>query len=324
MEERSSTDTGSGATIYDLIIIGGGPAGLSAAIYGGRGGLKTLVLDKNPTAGALGLTDKVANYPGLLGVWKGEDILGIFREQAKGFGVEFLQLQVMGVDFRSEIKVVMGPDRMFRARAVIIATGAMGRTPTIEGEEKLTGKGVSYCATCDAPFFRGKAVALTGTLDEMLEELDTVCRFAAKVYIITHNRELSPRQEEMMKAQASVEVFPGSRVTRIQGEKHVEAIVVKGAGAPELRLEVEGVFVYLHGNKPIVDFLYGAVEISPVSCIVVDKATMTTSVPGIFAAGDVSCKELRQVVLAAAEGCTAALSAEKYLTKRTRSRLQWS
>ncbi len=304
---------------YDVIIIGGGPAGLSAALYAARAALQTIVLDKNPAAGALGSTDKIENYPGVPNKMKGADLLLLFRQQAKAFGARIVQTQVVGVDFNQDIKQVITAEKMYTGKTVIIATGAMGRTPTITGEAEFTGRGVSYCAVCDAPFFKGKNVAIAGTIEEILEELDSVVKFASTVYVIP--RAITPEQSEGLKTYTNVTVIPG-RITQILGTETVESIKIVDAEKNEKVLDVSGVFIFLHGNKPIVDFLYNAVDITD-GCITVNK-DMSTSVNGVYAAGDVACKKFRQVIIAAAEGCTAALSADKYINKRKRVRPQWS
>ncbi|MGD2248936.1 MAG: FAD-dependent oxidoreductase [Candidatus Methanofastidiosia archaeon] len=304
--------------IYDIIIIGGGPAGLSAAAYAARANLKTIVLDKNPKAGALGSSEKIENYPGILEPMSGIDFLSRLRKQARKFGAETVKTQVLGVQF-TEDKMVTAADSVYTGKTVIIATGAMGRTPSITGEEKYTGKGVSYCATCDAPFFTDKPVAVIGDMEKILEEIDVIARFASDVYVVS--RKISGEHTKITDSIPEVELVPEASVTEIFGDEIVKGITIKDKDGIK-SIEVAGVFVYLHGNKPVVDFLYGTLELVD-ECIAVDD-TMATSVEGVFAAGDVTCKRFRQVVLAAAEGCTAALSADKYINKRKRVRPQWS
>jgi thioredoxin reductase (NADPH) len=305
--------------MYDIIIIGGGPAGLSAATYAARANLRTIVLDKNPKAGALGSSEKIENYPGILEPMSGTDILSRFRKQAQKFGAEIVKTQVMGVQFTEETKMVTATDTVYTGKAVIIATGAMGRTPSISGEEKYTGRGVSYCATCDAPFFTDKPVAVVGDMEKILEEIDVITRFASGIYVIS--RKITAEHAKIAGSIPKVELVPGSYVTEIFGDEIVKGITIKDKNGKK-PIDVAGVFMYLHGNKPVVDFLHGALRLVD-ECIAVDD-TMTTSVEGVFAAGDVTCKRFRQVVLAAAEGCTAALSADKYINKRKRVRPQWS
>jgi thioredoxin reductase (NADPH) len=305
---------------YDVIIIGGGPAGLSAALYAARSQLKTIVLDKNPTAGALGSTDNIENYPGVPQKMKGSELLSMFREQAQKFGASIEQAQVMGVNFEKDIKEVMTSDKMYSGKTVIIATGSMGRKSTIKGEAEFTGRGVSYCAACDAPFFTGMDVAVIGDIDEILEEIDSIAKFARTIYVIPRKR-VTPEQDEILNIPHTKVM--NCRVTEIVGTKTVEGIRIT-AEKEEQILNVSGAFIFLHGTNPITDFLYSAVDITDQGCIKVNKEDMSTSVEGVYAVGDVTCRKFRQVVIAAAEGCIAALSADKYINKRKQVRPQWS
>jgi thioredoxin reductase (NADPH) len=310
---------------YDVVIIGGGPAGLTAAIYAARANLRTVVLDKHPKAGALGMTQRIENYPGIPEPISGAELLEILRRQAIQFGAEYVQAQVTGVDLLKDPKEIFSSAGTFYGRTVIIATGAMGHKPSIPGEAKLVGKGVSYCAVCDAPFFAGKDVAVIGDNDEALEELDFVSRFAKTVYLISHHKEPRASQEAIERARQLPNIvwLMGTRVVAIEGEEKVTGIVIEREGVRE-RLPVAGVFVYLLGTKPVTDFLNGQVELTPQGCIKVDPETKMTNVPGVFAVGDVTCKEIRQAVIAAAEGAIAALEADKFLRKRAKARSDWA
>jgi thioredoxin reductase (NADPH) len=310
---------------YDVVIIGGGPAGLTAAIYAARANLKTVVLDKHPKAGALGMTQRIENYPGIPEPISGAELLEILRHQAIQFGAEYVQAQVTGVDLLKDPKEVFSSAGTFYGRTIIIATGAMGHKPSIPGEAKLVGKGVSYCAVCDAPFFAGKDVAVIGDNDEALEELAFVSRFAKTVYLISHHKEPRASQEAIERARqvSNIVWLMNTRVVAIEGEEKVTGIVIEREGIRE-RLPVAGVFVYLLGTKPVTDFLNGQVELTPQGCIKVDPETKMTNVPGVFAVGDVTCKEIRQAVIAAAEGAIAALEADKFLRKRSKARSDWA
>jgi len=310
---------------YDVVIIGGGPAGLTAAIYAARANLKTVVLDKHPKAGALGMTQRIENYPGIPEPISGAELLEILRRQAIQFGAEYVQAQVTGVDLLKDPKEVFSSAGTFYGRTVIIATGTMGHKPSIPGEAKLVGRGVSYCAVCDAPFFAGKDVAVIGDNDEALEELAFVSRFAKTVYLISHHKEPKASQEAIERARQLPNIvwLMNTRVIAIEGEEKVTGIVIEREGVRE-KLPVVGVFVYLLGTKPVTDFLNGQVELTPQGCIKVDPETKMTNVPGVFAVGDVTCKEIRQAVIAAAEGAIAALEADKFLRKRERARSDWA
>ncbi|MFN3421164.1 MAG: NAD(P)/FAD-dependent oxidoreductase [Armatimonadota bacterium] len=310
---------------YDVIVIGGGPAGLSAAIYAARAKLKTLVLDKHPKAGALGMTSKIENYPGIPHPITGAELLDILRKQATQFGAEYIQAQVTSVDLHKDPKVVISSAGTFYGRTLIIATGAMGHKPSIPGEAKLVGRGVSYCAVCDAPFFVGKDVAVIGDNEEALDELEFVSRFVKTVYLISPHREPKASAEAVERAKklANVVWMMKTRVVAIEGDEQVTGIVVEREGKQE-RLPVAGVFVYLIGTQPVTDFLNGQVELTPQGCIKADPETKMTNVPGVFAVGDVTCKEIRQAVIAAAEGAIAALEADKFLRKRVKAHSDWA
>lgn len=310
--------------LYDVIIIGGGPAGLSAAQYASRANLKTIVLDKSATAGALAYTGKIENYPGLSEPVSGKELLDIFRNQAVGFGAEYIQAQVVGVNLDGERKEVYSMDRSFYGKTVIVATGSMGRKPTISGEEAFLGRGVSYCAICDAAFFREQVVCVLGDSEEAVKEADLLTGFAKTVYLIAPSEELKVGTDHPALASPKLHVLKNHRVTSIEGSDVVTSIKVKNmATNDEQEMPVDGVFVYLYGTQPVVDFLDTAVPLSEKTCIMTHRM-METSVPGVYAAGDVTCAEVRQVVIAAAFGCIAALSAEKYIHHRKRTRFDWA
>jgi len=309
---------------YDLVIIGGGPAGLNAAMYASRADLNTMVLDKSQSAGALGHTGKVENFPGVPKSLEGKKLLSIFKGQAEGFGAKIVHDQVIGVDFTKELKEVYTGDKTYSSKAVIVATGSMGRKPSIKGEADFIGKGISYCATCDAPFFKDMDVAIVGGLDEVIEELDAIARFAKKTYVVTWSREMTSEQREIISSHSGVELLLGHQPKEVVGNSVVEGLEVTDSKGSARTLDVSGVFVYLHGNKPIVDFLQDALATTDDGCIDVQGDDMSTSVEGVFAVGDVTCKKLRQVVVASAQGCTAALSADKYINSWNRVRSQWS
>ena len=307
--------------IYDVLIIGGGPAGLAAAQYASRSKLKTIVLDKSKTAGAIAYTGHIENYPGVLGPISGKELLDLFREQAIRFGAEYLEAQVVGVNLTGEIKEVFTMEGGYRGKSMIIATGSMGRKPSIKGEAEFLGRGVSYCAVCDAAFFKGKTVSVIGSSEEAIKEAGYLTRFAETVYLISPAPQLKVTDHPALEAQ-NLKVLLGHTVTSIEGGEMVEKINLVDAEKKEFQLAMAGVFVYMHGSKPIVDFLYGSVPLTEAECLDVNRM-METPVPGVFAAGDVRCTEIRQVVTAASDGAVAALSAEKFLHHRTKTRLDW-
>jgi len=307
--------------IYDVLIIGGGPAGLSAAQYASRSKLKTLVIDKSRTAGALAYTGHIENYPGVPGPVSGKELLDLFRQQAVAFGAGVAEAQVVGVKVDGEIKEIFTMEGGYKGKSIIIATGSMGRKASIKGEAEFLGRGVSYCAVCDAAFFKGKVVCVIGNSEEATKEAGYLTRFAETVYLISPTPKLKVEDHPALEA-PNLKVLLGHTVASVEGGETVEKIILVDAGKKEYEMAVNGVFVYIHGSKPIVDFLYGAVPLTEEECIETNRM-METSVPGVFAAGDVTCTEVRQVVAAASDGAKAALSAEKYLHHRTKTRLDW-
>jgi len=308
--------------IYDVIIIGGGPAGLSAAQYAARAKLKTIVLDKSSTAGALAFASLIENYPGICQPMTGKELLDIFRRQAVDFGAEYVEAQVIGVALEGETKQVSTLDKTYEGKTIIIATGSMGRKPTIKGEAEFLGRGVSYCAVCDAAFFKGKAVCVLGDSEEAVKEAGYLTRFAEIVYLISPSKKLKVEENNPTLGISNLKVILGHTAVLIEGSETVERIKLKDADGNESSIDLSGVFVYLHGSRPIIDFLNYAVEISDDECVYTNKM-METNIPGVFAAGDVVCTEIRQIVVAAAHGCIAALSAEKYIFHRKRRRYDW-
>jgi thioredoxin reductase (NADPH) len=307
--------------LYDVLIIGGGPAGLAAAQYASRSKLKTLVIDKSKTAGALAYTGHIENYPGVPGPVSGKELLDLFRGQAITFGAEYIEAQVVGVNLTGEIKEVFTMEGGYKGKSLIIATGSMGRKASIKGEAEFLGKGVSYCAVCDAAFFKGRTVCVIGNSEEAIKEAGYLTRFADTVHLISPTPTLKAEDHPALEAQ-NLTVLLGHMVTSIEGGDTVEKIKLIDAEKKEYEMSMAGVFVYIHGSKPVVDFLYGAVPLTENECLETNRM-METSLPGVFAAGDVTCTELRQVVIAASDGAKAALAAEKFLHRRTKIKLDW-
>lgn len=317
--------TSNNDTHYDVVIIGGGPAGATAAIYTSRAGLKTLVLDKGLTTGALGITSKIANYPGVVEEISGADLLERMRTQARTFGAEFISDKVIGVDLLSEEKTVFGNNGNYTARSLIIATGSMGRGTRVKGEDELLGHGVSYCATCDAAFFRNQEVLVAGNSDEAVEEALFLTKFASRVHFLSPTPELKapPHLIEELTENSKVTLYKGASVREIIGLGRVEAVRFAMRGQPEQALPVTGAFVYLQGGKPITDFLQGQLEITDTGCLIVDREHQT-AIPGVFAVGDVLCNHVKQAVIAAAEGAIAGIAVEKVLHGRKQMVVDWS
>ena len=313
------------ANDYDVVIIGGGPAGATAALYTARADLKTLVIDKGLTAGALGLTSKIANYPGVPGEVSGAELVHIIRGQAESFGAAFAQDKVQAVDLESDPKMIFANGGTYTAHAVIIATGSMGRGQRVAGEERLLGHGVSYCATCDAAFFRDQVVAVAGNSDEAIEEALFLTRFVQRVHFLAPAPALkaAPHLVDEITSHPKIVLHLGASLREVIGETHVEGVRVAPRGQPEQVIPVSGAFIYLQGGRPITDFLGGQLETSQAGCLVVDKEFQTT-LPGVYAVGDVLCNHVKQAVIASAEGATAGIVIEKQLHHRKQLAVDWA
>lgn len=295
--------------IYDLIIIGSGPAGLSAAVYGMRAGLKLLVIEKNPMSGGQVLnTYEVDNYLGMPG-FNGFDMGVKFREHADKLGAPFLEAEVTGIS-DGELKTVHTTEGDLQTKALILATGARHAHLEVPGEEELSGMGVSYCATCDGAFFRGKTVAVVGGGDVALEDAIYLTRFCEKVYLIHRRDELRGAHvlQEQLRALPGVEILYSHVVKEIQGQDSVTGLLLEDKKSGEQRiLPVDGVFVAV-GIHPETELLKGLAACDEAGYVLAGEDG-ATDVPGIYVAGDVRKKPLRQVVTAVADGANAVMSA---------------
>jgi thioredoxin reductase (NADPH) len=299
---------------YDVIIIGGGPAGLSAGLYTSRARLKTLLIEKAIVGGQITNAERVENYPGFPDGISGFNLGELMRRQAESFGLEIKYAEALGIELRGSEKVVKTSDGDYIGRAVIIAGGATLQRLGVPGEEKLTGKGVSYCATCDGPFFKDKAVAAVGGGDSAVEEGLLLTRFASKVILIHRRDQLRASKilQERAFANKKMEFLWDSVAEDIQGENKVTAIRVRNVKTGQTTsLEVSAVFIYV-GQRPNTDYLKGLVPLDEKGCIITNER-METKIKGVFAAGDIRQNSPRQVITAAGDGVTAALSSEKFL-----------
>lgn len=301
------------AQTYDLVIVGSGPAGLAAAIYAERARLETLVIEKGMVSGGQVLTTyEVDNYPGLPGVG-GYDLGTKFREHADNLGAQFAEDEVVRIEDAGESKRVVCAHETYEARAVILATGASHRKLGVPGEEELAGMGVSYCATCDGAFFRKKVTAVVGGGDVALEDAIFLSRMCGKVYLIHRRDELRGAKslQEQVFAQENIEIVWDTVVERIEGSGRVEGLAVRNVKTEETRtLPVNGVFIAV-GITPASHAFEGLVEMD--HGYIKAGEDCKTSCPGIFAAGDVRTKPLRQIITAAADGANAVTSVERYL-----------
>jgi thioredoxin reductase (NADPH) len=300
---------------YDVIIIGGGPAGLSAGIYTARARRSTLLIEKGAIGGQVINTWLVENYPGLESV-SGVDLTQAMYRQAKKFGIEELYAEVTGVEIAGASKVVRTAQGDFAPGAVILAGGLERQKLGVPGEAEYTGRGVSYCATCDGAFFRDRAVVVAGGGDAAVTEALELTRFASEVTMIHRRNELRATKilQEKVLTEPKIKFLWDSAIEEIAGDTLVRQVRVRNVKTGQKStIEVSGVFISV-GFKPNTGYLKGTVGMDDNGSIVTN-ARMETSVPGILAAGDVRSGSIRQLIAAAGDGAVAAISAEKYLTR---------
>lgn len=299
---------------YDLAIIGAGPAGLSAAIYGARGGLHTVVFEKALAGGQIVVTNEIENYPGFVETLSGFKIADRFKEHAEKFGTEFRDEEVMEFKIEGLNKIIKTNKNNYQAKAVIIATGAQPQKLGVPGEEKYTGRGVSYCATCDGALYRDKIVAVVGGGDSAVEEAIFLTKFAQKVYIIHRRDQL--RAVKIVQERAfkndKIEIVWDSILQSIEGGDFVEILHLFNKKTKQTsEIEVQGVFIYV-GIIPSNELVKSRVDLDQQGFILTDEDKQT-KIPGVYAAGDIVHKVLRQIVTASADGAIAAFSAEKWI-----------
>lgn len=297
--------------MYDVIIIGGGPAGLTAGIYAQRARLKTLLLEKEFVGGQIAVSDIIENYPGFPSI-SGADLMEKFEQQARVLGLEIKMTDVNDVQDKDKTKIIKTSEGDLITKTVIVATGAKPKKLNIHGEKEFIGKGVSYCATCDGPFFKGQRVLIVGGGDTAVKEAVYLSKIASKVYLV-HRRDRF-RAEKIIQEKAistqNIEIFWNSILKEIKGKTGVEKVVlqnIKDNTAKEL--VVEGIFIFV-GINPATDFI--DVEKDEYGFIKTDK-NMKTSINGIFAAGDCRTTPLKQVSTAVGDGAIAAFMAERYI-----------
>lgn len=299
--------------IYDLIILGAGPAGLTAAIYGGRANLSTLVLEQMVSGGEIAATDQLENYPGFPQGISGAEFGQLLEQQAVRFGAEIISAAIDEVDPEGDIKKVSTSRGDFYGRTMVVASGTSPRLLGVPGEEKYRGRGISFCATCDGFFFRDKKVAVVGGGDSAVKEALYLTRFAREVILIHRRDELravSALQKQIL-GHPQVTFLWDTVVEEFKGDQNLTTLVIKNVkDSTTSELPVDGVFLYV-GRIPNTGFLKG-VEKDPQGYIITSEE-METTISGLFAAGDVRRKFLRQVITAAADGAIAAMMAVRYL-----------
>ena len=302
--------------IYDLLVLGGGPAGLAAGMYGARARMKTAIIEKGRPGGQAATTEDLENYPGFGRGTTGPGLTQAMADHAQSFGAEFIKDTIVSLDLQSSPKKVVGRKGEYLGKALVYALGAEPRMLRVPGEGKLRGKGVSYCATCDADLFEELEVAVVGSGDAAIEEAEYLSKFADLVSIIVIHEEgkVDANQVSFERAQQNPKLkwIWNSIVKSVNGEELVESITLKNIQTgEESDYPVNGVFIFI-GTVPLTEVLPEQVQVNPQGYIITDEK-MATSVEGVFAAGDVRVKYLRQVVTAASDGAIAAVAAEKYV-----------
>lgn len=300
--------------VEKLIIIGSGPAGLTAAIYAARGSLDPLVVAGREAGGQLTLTSDVDDFPGFENGISGPELMEKMRKQAERFKTRFISENVVSVDFKTNPFVINTETRQLKAESVIIATGASAMWLNLESEQRLRGKGVSACAVCDGNFFKDKKVAVVGGGDTALREVNYLSKICKQVTVIHRRAEFRAQKalQELVKSKPNVDFILNSEVVEVLGEEKVTGLKIKNNQTNETsQLELDGLFIAI-GHKPNTDFLDKQVEIDDKGYVVVKEETLT-SVPGVFSAGDVADYKYRQAITAAGAGCKACFDVEEYL-----------
>lgn len=300
--------------VYDMIIIGGGPAGYTAALYASRAGLDTVVLERMAPGGQMGLTDIIDNYPGFEEGIDGFSLGMKMQQGAERFGAKTEYAEVVAVDLSDKIKKITTSMGELLAKTVVISTGANPRELGVSGEKEFTSRGVHYCAHCDGGFYRGKTVVVVGGGNSAVSDALHLSRLAKKVYVVHRRDSLRATKiyhEPLMKAE-NVEFVWNSTVESVHGDGRLSGAKIKNLISGEIgEIECDAVFISI-GRKPATEFISGSVELDSYGYIVADESTRT-NIDGVYAIGDVRTKALRQVVTAVADGAVAAHYAEEYL-----------
>lgn len=302
--------------MYDVIIIGAGPAGLTAGIYAARGGLKTIVIESAMPGGQASLTEKIENYPGFPEGIGGYELMNAFYQQALRFNVEFIFQEVTSVELQGQIKKVITGSNEYLSKTVIIATGSKPRLLGVPGEKLFHGRGVSYCATCDGAFFKGKKLIVVGGGDAALEEGLFLTRFAEEIIIIHRRTGFRAAQVAIEKARGNpkIKFKLNCVVEEIMGADQVEEVRVRNVITGENKnLKADGIFIYI-GTEPNTKFLSNELSVNEQGYLNTD-ILLQTNITGVFAAGDIRNKQLRQVATAVGDGALAAFQVEKFVGK---------
>lgn len=299
---------------YDLVIVGAGPAGLTAGIYSSRAGLKTVILERALPGGLAATTDYIENYPGFPEGIKGSELTDHMKKQAQRFGVEIIGTEVISLSQEGQVIISKTSGRIIKAKAVIIATGTLPKKLGIPGEEELMGRGISYCATCDGPLFKGRKIAVIGCGNSGLQEGKFLLNFVEHITFVEFLPRITAEYiwQERYKNESRAEFFLNHELLSIEGEKQVEAIIIRERDSnKQQEIAVSGIFIYT-GMVPKSGFVRGFVDTDDKGYIIVNKK-QETSIPGVFAAGDVCADVKRQVITACAQGATSAINVYHYI-----------
>jgi len=301
--------------IENVIIIGSGPAGLTAAIYAARANLTPLMIEGYEAGGQLTTTTEVENYPGFAHGIQGPELMAVTRQQAERFGTRFVSKNVTKIDFSQRPFKIWVDQDLYQARAVIVSTGASAKYLGLENERRLLGRGVSACATCDGAFFKNQPVAVIGGGDTAMEEANFLTRFASKVYLIHRRDEFraSKIMLERVQKNPKVEFVLNTEMIDVVGDKNVTGLKLRNTQTgKESDMAVEGVFIAI-GHKPNTDLFKGVLKMNDVGYLITEPKTTYTSIQGVFAAGDVQDSVYRQAITAAGTGCMSAIDCERWL-----------
>ena len=304
--------------IYDTIIIGGGPAGLSAGLYASRSRMDTLLIERAEFGGQVATTNEIDNYPGSIENCTGASLSNRMKQQAEEFGTQFAREEVVEVELEGDIKVIKCKDKTYKTKTIIIASGAFPRLSGFKNETELRGKGVSYCATCDADFFEDLDIAVLGGGDSAISEAIYLSKFGKTVTVIHRRSELRAAKSLQEKAfkNPKIKFVWDTIVEEAKGKEMLESLVLKNVKTGELsELKVDGCFVFL-GYLPISELYKGKITMNERGDVITDE-NMRTNIPGVYAAGDIRVKLLRQVITASADGAIAATHAEHYIENKS-------